>query len=361
VVELLDQAGFRTTTIVGVGSVKRISLVTITKGDLAGLQRTAASVFSQTLPRAAPSTWEWILVDGGCCGSTRQWADDWLQSGWLHACIQEADRGPYDAMAKGARQATGDYLCFLNGGDALAKPHTLERVMALLEQHKPDVLLGWGEVGPAIQASWLAHLPAMRMASLGFCHQAAYYRRELLMTVPFRNARQTDNDTVQLAALIEQGARVVIVGELLASRDPLPGLSSWSNPCSQQSVLATLQESYGLQLGDALAVLRFRRQCRSARTVVRLLTDAPRPGWHPQTRCHLAILCLDTLIQPQAARLGLRWPWRPAQASIHAAAVAALNDELGAAATTQLCCQLHQAVRKRARLQAATADLIQNL
>jgi hypothetical protein len=146
----------------------RISIVTITKNDADGLQRTVNSVLNQRTP-----PWQWILVDGGSCPDSLQLAMELDKAGQLHQLIREPDSGPYAAMAKGAALATADYVCFLNDGDAFASADTLQRVEILLEEHRPDVLLGWGQLGSGIQASWLTRLPAMRMASLGFCHQAA--------------------------------------------------------------------------------------------------------------------------------------------------------------------------------------------
>ena len=42
--------------------------------------------------------------------------------------IHEPDNGLYDAMNKGIQQATGDYLVFLNAGDRLHEPTTIEQL-----------------------------------------------------------------------------------------------------------------------------------------------------------------------------------------------------------------------------------------
>jgi hypothetical protein len=320
----------------------RISIVTITKNDPKGLERTANSLLRQD---NAP--FEWILVDGGSCEATRQQASALLQAGLLTTIIREGDAGPYEAMAKGAHSARGDYLCFLNGADAFSGPATLANVGGLLEQHQPDVLLGWGQLGQGIQAIWLAELPAVRMASLGFCHQAAYYRREVFEAVPFRNASQSDNDTFQLAELIERGYRMQILPELLADRDTSPGLSAWGEQ-STRSVLTTLCQAYGFCQADAEAILAFRRRAEASETVLRLLQGALDPSWHPHTLSHLAILCLDTLTLRQATALASEL-----RESLRGAAIAALQAQLGALTAERLCQQLRQAVQRRDQLLAA--------
>jgi glycosyltransferase involved in cell wall biosynthesis len=313
-----------------------ISIITITRNDASGLQRTATSVLSQTGAQV-----EWILVDGGSCNRSHQMAEDLKKDGHLQTVVRGTDRGPYDAMTKGAKLAQGGVICFLNSGDVFYGSGTLQRVTELLEQHRPEVLVGWGQLGHTIQGSWLSQLPAVRMASLGFCHQAAYYRKEAFAAVPFRNASQTDNDTHQLAALIERGYRVKIVPELLANRDTTPGLSAWG-AVSTQSVLATLKDDYGLRADEAETILAFRRRAEDPATIRGLLERGLPRSCHPHTLSHLAILCLDTLSLRQAAKLSDKQ-----QTELRSAAISALHSQIGALATEQLCEQLHQAVLRR--------------
>ena len=100
-----------------------VDVVTVTRNDLSGLQRTARSVQAQQHPRL-----NWVVVDGASTDGTPEWLRrehgddvDWTS---------EPDRGIYDAMNKGLARCTGEYVLFMNGGDSFATPDSLGALVA---------------------------------------------------------------------------------------------------------------------------------------------------------------------------------------------------------------------------------------
>jgi glycosyltransferase involved in cell wall biosynthesis len=91
----------------------RISVITICKNEERRISQTLSSVAQQTYPHI-----EWIVIDGASTDSTCSLIEPFRQR--FQYYISEADSGVYSAQNKGARQATGDYLIFLNGGDFFA-------------------------------------------------------------------------------------------------------------------------------------------------------------------------------------------------------------------------------------------------
>lgn len=120
----------------GTPELPKISIITVTYNAEAVLSATLQSIAAQT---CAP--FEYLILDGGSTDGTldliRQHKT--LISFWL----SEPDGGLYDAMNKGLRHATGDYVWFINAGDSLYAPDTLEQLTAFWQtQPPPDVLYG---------------------------------------------------------------------------------------------------------------------------------------------------------------------------------------------------------------------------
>lgn len=118
----------------------KFSIVTVTRNNLSGLQATGDSLHVQT-----SRDFEWIVVDGASADGTVEYLTSQAcpQPGeeglrWL----SEPDAGIYDAMNKGIARAQGDYLLFLNAGDTLATPDTLEKIKIFLADKNPDFIYG---------------------------------------------------------------------------------------------------------------------------------------------------------------------------------------------------------------------------
>lgn len=96
----------------------KFTIVTITYNAAPVFMRTADSVLTQTYRNV-----EHIIVDGASNDGTADLASDYKRrsdeamNGHEVRVISEPDKGLYDAMNKGLRLATGDYVCFLNAGD----------------------------------------------------------------------------------------------------------------------------------------------------------------------------------------------------------------------------------------------------
>lgn len=116
----------------------KLSIITINRNNAAGLEKTLQSVTDQTFKE-----FEYIVVDGastdGSVEVIKKYESKFAHLKW----ISEPDKGIYNAMNKGIRMASGDYIQILNSADCLAAPEVTERMLAELErQGNPAILYG---------------------------------------------------------------------------------------------------------------------------------------------------------------------------------------------------------------------------
>ena len=116
----------------------RLSIITINRNNAAGLEKTLRSVAAQTFK------WlEYIVVDGastdGSVDVIKKFEPEFAHLKW----VSEPDTGIYNAMNKGIRMATGDYIQILNSADCLAADDVTDRMLAALDDKGlPNILYG---------------------------------------------------------------------------------------------------------------------------------------------------------------------------------------------------------------------------
>jgi len=99
------------------------SIITVVYNGEALLAGTMESVRCQTYVDV-----EYIVVDGASKDGTVKIIQEYAAKMPHLRWISEPDMGLYDAMNKGLRMASGDFVQFLNAGDWLYAPDTLEKM-----------------------------------------------------------------------------------------------------------------------------------------------------------------------------------------------------------------------------------------
>lgn len=115
-----------------------LSIITINRNNASGLEKTMQSVANQSFKE-----FEYIVVDGsstdGSVEVIKKWESEFAHLKW----VSEPDKGIYNAMNKGIRMASGDYIQILNSGDCLAANTVTERMFSALEKKgEPSILYG---------------------------------------------------------------------------------------------------------------------------------------------------------------------------------------------------------------------------
>lgn len=115
-----------------------ISIITINYNNANGLQKTMQSVIHQTF-----KGFEYIIVDGNSSDQSREIINEnaKISTEILLKWISEPDKGIYNAMNKGIKMSTGDFLLFLNSGDILFENTVIEKCSKTMNE-KFDLISG---------------------------------------------------------------------------------------------------------------------------------------------------------------------------------------------------------------------------
>lgn len=158
-----------------------LSLITINRNNAVGLEKTMQSVAFQTFKE-----FEYIVVDGasndGSVEVIKKRESDFLHLKW----VTEPDKGIYNAMNKGLRMASGDYIQILNSADCLAAEDVTERMLtALGKKGNPSILYGnmvkcFPDGRRIVDKSFVGQeITMLGMYTGTLNHDPAYIRRDL--------------------------------------------------------------------------------------------------------------------------------------------------------------------------------------
>lgn len=244
----------------------KITLITVTYNAGNVIRRTLDSVLSQTYPQV-----EHVIVDG-------QSKDDTVSRALIYKkvsgekapghevrIISEPDHGLYDAMNKGIRLATGDYLCFLNAGDFLPSPDTLALIArnARLDEIQgadgqlPAVLYGdtdWVDnEGRYLRGRRLAAPERLTWRSFRYgmlvCHQAFYARTDIAKATPFDTRYRLSADVDWCIRIMKAAEKMrlplVNVHSVIADYQR-EGASTASHRASLLERFSVMRRHYGL-------------------------------------------------------------------------------------------------------------------
>lgn len=158
----------------------KLSIITINKNNSIGLEKTIQSVINQTYFDKI----EYIIIDGLSTDGSSMIIDKYKD--YFSYWVSEEDNGIYDAMNKGARTATGEYLLFLNSGDVLYHNKIVEEVYPKLNTY--DIVYGGVEYEGEKHT---IRIPPEKLDFLSFSkrqsvfHQGAFISRQLLLDMPY--------------------------------------------------------------------------------------------------------------------------------------------------------------------------------
>jgi len=101
-----------------------ITVITIVYNDLANVEKTIISVLSQTYQKI-----EYIVIDGESNDGTTEVVNRYKDR--IDKIICEKDFGIYDAMNKGIKKASGEWVIFMNSNDTFFSNDIVENIFKI--------------------------------------------------------------------------------------------------------------------------------------------------------------------------------------------------------------------------------------
>lgn len=174
-----------------------ISIITVTYNAADTLEPTLQSVDSQNF-----DDYEHLIIDGASKDATLDIAKKYARK--TLRVVSEPDNGIYDAMNKGLKLATGEYVIFLNAGDTFPSPDTL-RTYACNMTGRSGIIYGQTRIvsGTERTVTGMRHLTAPKhLTTRSFrngmlvCHQAMAVRRDIAPNYDLQYRLSADYDWV---------------------------------------------------------------------------------------------------------------------------------------------------------------------
>lgn len=185
--------------------------------------------FERMLTSVANQTYrhiEHIIIDGNSNDTTPAYLKK-LQKKYRFRFISEPDKGIYDAMNKGVKQAKGQYVVFMNSDDYFTT-YAIEKHVLMLTSNQADFSFATAVMVQTPQHR-LLFTPCERLLfySMPFNHQTLFCKRNILIKNPFDLSYQLAGDLNFIQQLYLNNYRGTCVPYTTAVYD-MSGLSGQS-------------------------------------------------------------------------------------------------------------------------------------
>lgn len=219
----------------------KLSVITIVYNNAKDIERTMLSVFNQSYTNI-----EYIVIDGASTDGTLEIIKKYGNR--FAKLISEKDKGIYDAMNKGLSLATGDYVLFMNSGDEIYEPTTVEKIFATAPN--ADIYYGetemydenWNSLGQRRHQApenftWQSFKYGMNIS-----HQAIYIKRSLTEPYDLRYKYSADIDWI---IKIAKKASNIVNTNLYVAKYLVGGMSKKKHRESLKERFHILSHYYG--------------------------------------------------------------------------------------------------------------------
>ena len=202
-----------------------LTIVTVCYNAVDEIEKTILSVINQTYENI-----EYIIVDGASTDGTLNVINKYRD--FISCCISEPDGGIYEAMNKGIKLATGEWINFMNAGDTFSSVDILSRLFMQSGSQLREYAIIYGDCIACISLcerySKVTN-PFWNNKSLvhgkGFSHQSTFVRVDVIKENPFDLKYKICSDFNMMYLLYQQNYKFLYQDVAISKYEVENGIS----------------------------------------------------------------------------------------------------------------------------------------
>jgi glycosyltransferase involved in cell wall biosynthesis len=207
----------------------------------------------QSVANQSFKDFEYIIIDGNSKDKTLEIINNFQSLPENFKGLCEPDSGLYDAMNKGLAMATGEFVWFINAGNAIYSPYTLEKINSEISNLKSQIDIIYGQsliVNENGKPLGERHKIAPKILTknsflngLVVCHQSILVRREIAQNYNLNYTVSADYDWVLNA--FEKSQENLYIDDYL-SKFMTSGISAQKRKLSWKERFKIMKNHFGL-------------------------------------------------------------------------------------------------------------------
>jgi len=240
----------------------KISIITVCYNSSKTIRRTLESVLNQTYTNI-----EYILVDGKSTDDTvaiiEEYASLCTAKGITYRWMSEPDSGIYDAMNKGIKMATGEWIGIINSDDWYELDACEQLVMNLNHAIEFDIFAGgiYQFVHVGNQTYYQITTPSLEQINtkMTLCHPAVFVKVNLYAEKLFDASYKIMADWALMKYFVSKKAKFLLTDKLLANFTE-GGISSQRNLCFYREWIRVLKITHKISAYYIVGMVVFRKE-----------------------------------------------------------------------------------------------------
>ena len=172
----------------------------IAQDRVATLRQSLESVNSQVYPRI-----EHLIIDGASTDGTLELLQPYVDRGQVRV-VSERDQGPWDAMRKGVRLASGEFINIMNSDDYFCDKHAIRIAVDCMARNKADWFFSHADIVRADGSTYA--FPTSEYGvfrCMGIVHQTMLVRKHILEAVdPFGVIHRTKENYLMMLLMLNR-------------------------------------------------------------------------------------------------------------------------------------------------------------